>query len=137
MEDNFYEVSTERLIKPTSKQEERLQKAKNDFERERPIVSAVIKHLQNEIASLEKIDSITETSDPEKFMRQVDVNKKVCSVLKRDLTALEAKVRMFDKNKRQMRQILPVLLEPTPGSTSRGYLASKESTPNSRKKKRR
>lgn len=100
MEDNFYEVSTERLIKPTSKQEERLQKAKNDFERERPLVTEVIKHLKNEIATFEKIDSITETSDPERFMRQVDVNKKVCSVLKRDLLTLEAKVRMFDKNKK-------------------------------------
>lgn len=99
MEDNFYEVSSERLINPTPRQKEKNQQAKNLFERERPLVTEVIRHLKNAIEAREKIDSITETDDSEKFMRQVEINKQVCSILKRDLKMLEAKVKMFDNKK--------------------------------------
>lgn len=95
-EDNFY-VSSERLIKPTEKQQEKVQAAKNAFERERPIITAVIDYLKDEIAFREKIDSITETKDPAKFMHEVEANKIACSVLRKELKGLEAKVRMFDK----------------------------------------
>ena len=42
MEDNFDQASTERLIPPTKDQREKLQQSKNAFEKERPIINAVI-----------------------------------------------------------------------------------------------
>lgn len=96
-EDNFYTASTERLIKPTSRQQEKALQEKAAFERERPLVTTVIKHLQEQISFREKIDSVTEVKDPEAFMREVNVNKQVCNILRRDLNFLEGKARMFDK----------------------------------------
>lgn len=98
-EDNFY-TSSERLIKPTEKQQEKAQADKNAFERERPIIAAVINYLKDEIAFRERVDSITETADPTKFMIEVNANKQVCSILRRSLNGLEAKVKKFDKQKK-------------------------------------
>lgn len=98
-EDNFY-TSSERLIKPTEKQQEKAQAEKMAFERERPIIAAVINYLKDEIAYREKIDSIEEAKDPTKFMIEVNTNKQVCSVLRRSLRGLEAKVKKFDKPKK-------------------------------------
>lgn len=100
-EDNFY-TSSERLIKPTEKQQEKAQAEKMAFERERPIIAAVINYLKDEIAYREKIDSIEEAKDPTKFMIEVNTNKQVCSVLRRSLRGLEAKVKKFDKPKKQV-----------------------------------
>ena len=97
MEDNFYEASTERFIKPSTAQQEKAQQEKRAYERERPLVTAVIEHLREQIVFREKIDSVNETKDPEAFMREVNVNKQVCSILKRDLKYLEGKAKMFDK----------------------------------------
>jgi len=99
MEDNFYETSTERLIKQTSAQQIKAQQEKESFERERPLTTIVIAHLKEAIESREKVNSITETDDPEKFMRQVKVNQEVCSILKRDLNFLEGKAKMYDEKK--------------------------------------
>lgn len=99
MEDNFYQASTERLIPPTKDQRKKLQQAKNAFEKERPIVNAVIETLKKEISFREKVDSIKETKNVENFMREVEVNKQVCSILRKNLEALENQVKMFDKNK--------------------------------------
>lgn len=113
MEDDFYEASSERFIKPTSRQQEKAQQEKAAFERERPLVTAVIKHLKEQIAFREKLDSITETKDPEAFMREVNVNKQVCDILKRDLRLLETKAKMFDKG--ELQQVAPVMLPTFPG----------------------
>lgn len=101
MEDNFYEASTERLIKPTSRQQEKAQTEKLQFERERPLTTEVIKYLREEIAVRERIDSITAEvkNDPEAFMRQVFINKEVCTILRAHLRHLESKAKMFDKSK--------------------------------------
>ena len=72
-EDNFY-ISSEKLIKPTEKQQEKAQADKND--------------------------SITEMKDPTKFMIEVNTNKQVCAILRRSLNGLEAKVKKFDKPKK-------------------------------------
>ena len=98
MEDNFYS-STENLIKPTSAQQLKAQKEKDDYERERPLTTIVIKHLRAAIEEREKINSITERDDPEKFMRQVIINQEVCSILKRDINFLEGKAKMYDEKK--------------------------------------
>ncbi len=97
MEDNFYQVSTEKPIAPTEKQKEKVQQAKNAYERERPLITTVMERLKAEIKRLESIDSIEQLNDPEAFMREVAVNKQVCSVLKRELKVIETKVKMFDK----------------------------------------
>ena len=101
MEDNFYEASTERLIKVSTRQQEKAQKEKALFERERPLVTAVIAHLREQVAFREAVDSITETKDPEAFMREVNVNKQVRDILRRDLKFLESKAKMFDKGELQ------------------------------------
>ena len=96
MEDNFYLTSTERLIKPSAKQKEKFLHDKLIFEKERPLVTAVIKILKEEIKYRERVDSVTEISDPEKCMRQIDVNRQVCNILRPKVAALERKVRMYD-----------------------------------------
>lgn len=98
-EDNFY-TSSEKLIKPTDKQQEKAQAEKNAFERERPIITATINYLKEEIAHREKIDSITETKDAEKFMLEVRANQQACAILRRILNGLEVKVKKFDKQKK-------------------------------------
>lgn len=97
-EDNFY-TSSERLIKPTEKQQEKAQAEKNAFEREHPIITASITYLKEEIAHREKIDSITEIKDPEKFMLEVRANQQACAILRRILNGLETKVKKFDKQR--------------------------------------
>lgn len=99
MEDNFYQASTERLIAQPKEQQKKFQEDKISFKKERPLITAEIEHLKEEISSREKIDSITETKDPEAFMREVEVNKQVCTILRKYLKYLETKVRMFDDKK--------------------------------------
>ena len=96
MEDNFY-TSTERLINPPRKQQEKQQQNKNAFERERPLVTAEINHLKEEISIRERVDSIEHTDDVAKFMMEVEINKQVCAILRKYLSALETKVKMYDK----------------------------------------
>lgn len=99
MEDNFYQASTERLISPPKEQQKKFQQDKNAFEKERPLINAVIEHLREEISFREKVDSITETKNAEQFMREVEVNKQVCAILRNQLKVLETKVKMFgEKN---------------------------------------
>lgn len=99
MEDDFYKASTERLIKQPKAQQEKNQQLKNAYERERPLTTAVMERLKKEIAFREKIDSVEKTEDPEMVMREIAVNKQVCSILRRELSFLEGKARMFDSKK--------------------------------------
>ena len=99
MEDNFYQASTERLIKPPRKQEEKVQREKIAYERERPLITTVMKALEEEIAQREKVDAIKNTNDPEAFMREVAINQQVCAVLRQKLGKIKRKVNMFDKKK--------------------------------------
>lgn len=99
MEDNFYKVSTERLIKPPKEQQEKNRKDRISYEHERPLITAVMARLEEKIADYEKIDSIKNTTDPEAFMREVAVNKQVCSILQHELNAIKTKVKMFDEKK--------------------------------------
>lgn len=99
MEDNFYQASTERLIAQPKEQQKKFQQDKNSFQKERPLVTAVILSLREEIAYREKVDSITNTKDPEAFMREVEVNKQICAILTGYLRNLETKARMFDEGK--------------------------------------
>lgn len=99
MEDNFYKVSTERLIKPPKEQQEKTKREKIAYEHERPLITAVMARLEETIASYDKISSIKNTTDPEAFMREVVVGKQVCSILQRELNAIKTKVKMFDEKK--------------------------------------
>ncbi len=97
MDDNFYQASTERLIKTPKAQSDKLRKERIAFERERPLITKVMEHLKEDIAARERIDFIEEQGDPEKFMREVAVNKQVCAILRHELKIIENKVNMFDK----------------------------------------
>lgn len=99
MEDNFYLVSTERLIKPTKEQQKKVQRDRIAYEHERPLITAVMERIEKDISKLEKIDAVKNMDDPEKFMREIAVNKQVVSVLKRELNVIKVKVRMFDEKK--------------------------------------
>ena len=96
MEDNFYKASTERLIKPTERQQEKAQEDRNAFDKERPLITSVMKILEASISQREKVDSIKTTDDPEEFMREVAVNKQVCSILRQELEKIKGKVKMYD-----------------------------------------
>ena len=97
MEDNFYQASTERLIKTPKAQSDKLRKERIAFERERPLITKVMEHLKEDIAARERIDFIEEQKDPEQFMREVAINKQVCAILRHELNIIENKVNMFDK----------------------------------------
>lgn len=96
MEDNFYQTSTERLYATPKVRQEKLQKAKQDFERERPLITAVMERLENAVSSYEKVSAIKTTDNPEQFMREVEINKQVCAILGRELEFIKIKVRMYD-----------------------------------------
>lgn len=100
MEDNFYEVSSERLFPISKEQQLKQQKEQNEYERERPLITSVMKYLEREISRLEKVDSIKCTDDPEVFMREVKVNQEVCKILRQKLGTIKTKVRQFDKKKK-------------------------------------
>lgn len=97
MEDNFYQASSERLIPTPKAQTNKLKKEKIAFERERPLITKVMAHLEEDIAAREKIDFISEQTDPAKFMLEVNVNKQVCAILRHELGIIKNKVKMFDK----------------------------------------
>lgn len=97
MEDNFYQASSERLIATPKKQQEKLLQEKNVFERERPLATTVIERLEESIAFYEKVDSIENTKDPVAFMQEVEVNKKVCAILRKELSYIKTKASMYDK----------------------------------------
>ena len=99
MDDNFYQASSERFIPLTEKQQEKKQLSKTSYERERPLTTEVAEILKKEIESRERVDSITELKDPEAFMRQVFINKEVCSILRRVFNLIETKEKMFDNKK--------------------------------------
>lgn len=99
MEDNFYKVSTERLIQPPKEQQEKTKRDKILYERERPLITAVVKRLEEKISVYEKIDSVKNTTDPEAFMREIAVNKQTCAILRSELSWIKTKVKMFDDKK--------------------------------------
>ena len=97
MEDNFYQVSSERLIKPPKAQSDKLKKDRISFEHERPLITEVVKHIEKQISDREKVDFIKNKTDAEKFMREVDVNKQVCDILRHELSIIQTAIKKFDK----------------------------------------
>ena len=98
MEDNLY-TSTEGIIKIPKGQADKLSHEKVLYERERPLTTAVMERLEKDIAAREKVDFIKNTADPEAFMREVEINRQVCSILRRELNFLKGKARMYDSKK--------------------------------------
>jgi hypothetical protein len=53
--------------------------------------------LEKAISDREKIDAIKDTKNPENFMREVEVNKQVCAILRSELAIIKTAVKKFDK----------------------------------------
>lgn len=97
MEDNLYQRSSERLITPPMAQTERQLKAKMDYDREKPILSKLLERLYRQVEHYSSIDAIKCTDNPEKFMCEVEANKKVVAILRSEIGAIERLGKMFDK----------------------------------------
>lgn len=97
MEDNLYQRSSERLITPPQAQTDRLQKAKMEYEREKPILSKLLKRLHEQVDFYSRVDSIDCTSNSEQFMHEVRANKRVVAILRSEINAIERLGKMFDK----------------------------------------
>jgi len=97
MEDNFYQASSERLIPTPKAQADKIKKDKIAYNRERPLITSVMDRLEKAISDREKIDAIKDTKNPENFMREVEVNKQVCAILRSELDIIKTAVKKFDK----------------------------------------
>jgi hypothetical protein len=97
MEDNFYQASSERLIPTPKAQADKIKKDKIAYNRERPLITSVMDRLEKAISDREKIDAIKDTKNPENFMREVEVNKQVCAILRSELAIIKTAVKKFDK----------------------------------------
>ncbi len=97
MEDNFYQASSERLIPTPKAQADKIKKDKIAYNRERPLITSVMDRLEKAISDREKIDAIKDTKNPENFMREVEVNKQVCAILRSELATIKTAVKKFDK----------------------------------------
>ena len=99
MDDNLvYPTTSQRLIGEPKGQEKRRKEEREEYLAEKPLVSATVKHLEARIKFFHDINSITETNDSEKFMRQVAVNKMVADALTQELNRLEVIVKAHSKN---------------------------------------
>lgn len=97
MEDNFYQASSERLIPTPKAQADKIKKDKIAYNRERPLITSVMDRLEKAISDRERIDAIKDTKNPENFMREVEVNKQVCAILRSELAIIKTAVKKFDK----------------------------------------
>lgn len=97
MEDNLYQRSSEKLIPTPKAQEERILKAKREYEQEKPILKKLLERLHKQVEFYSGINAITCTDDPEKFMCEVKANKIVVATLQSEINAIERLGKMFDK----------------------------------------
>ena len=98
MEDNFYKMSSEKLFPKSNKTLDRLQAEKRAYEKEAPIISETIVRLKKQIEHYRSIDSVFVEDDPEKFMREVAVNKRIVAILIKEVERLERMVKIYGKD---------------------------------------
>lgn len=96
--DNFYAVSSEKLFQKSDKLIEANQKAKREYEREAPIIAETIERFKQQKEAFESVYRVKEENDPEKFMREVAVNKRVAVILDAEIKRLEGIVKTYGKN---------------------------------------
>lgn len=97
MEDNLYQRSSEKFITPPLAQEERMMKARREYDAEKPILSKLLERLHKQVDFYSSIDSIECTNNPAQFMHEVKANKRVVAILRSEISAIERLVTMFDK----------------------------------------
>lgn len=97
MDDNVYPTTSQRFIEEPKEQKRRRQKDYEAYLAEKPLIAKTIEHLNTRIEFLHDIDSVSELTDPEKFMRQVAVNKAVAAALTQELRRLELIVKAHGK----------------------------------------
>lgn len=98
MEDNFYKMSSEKLLPKSNKIAERFESDKRAYEKEAPIISETIARLTSQINFYKSIDSIAVENDPEQFMREVMVARRVVTILDKEVKRLERKVKLYGKS---------------------------------------
>lgn len=95
MEDDFYQMSSEKLFPKSEKVKSRMRADKNAYEKEAPIISETIARLDEQIEFYKSVKSIKTTDNPEQFMREVDVNKRITAILEREVNRLKGVVKSF------------------------------------------
>lgn len=97
MEDNLYQRSSEKLITPPRAQEDRMLKAKLEYESEKPILKKLLERLHRQVEHYSSIDAIECTDNAEQFMHEVKANQRVVVILRSEINAIERLGKMFDK----------------------------------------
>ena len=101
MEDNFYKASSEKLFPKSEKANSHFTKAKRAYENEAPIITETIDRFKEQAAFYESIYSVNTdiTNEPEEFMREIAVNKRIAAILNKEIKRLEGIVKVYGKNK--------------------------------------
>ena len=97
MDDSVYPTTTKRFIGEPEEQKKRREQAREEYLAEKPLIATTVEHLKRRIEFLHDINSISETQDPEQFMRQVMVNKTVAAALEQELNRLEVIIATHSK----------------------------------------
>lgn len=97
MDDSVYPANTHRFIDEPTEQKKRRKQEQEEYLAEKPLIAKTVEHLKSRIKFLHDVDSITEIKDPEKFMRQVMVNKMVAAALNQEVGRLEVIIKAHSK----------------------------------------
>lgn len=100
MEDDFYKVSSEKLFPKSGKMVAKFNKDKEAYEKEAPIISETIARLETQIAFYQSVKSIKTTDNAEKFMLEVNTNKKLVEILEREVNRLKGEVKKYSNEKK-------------------------------------
>ena len=97
MEDNLYQISSEKLFSVPKKQRQRELKQKLDYESEKPYLHEIQQYLREEKDSHDKVSAIAETKDVEKFMIEVRSNQRVVEILDNVINHIGGIVKKYEK----------------------------------------
>ena len=98
MEDNFYQTSSEKLFPKSDKTIEKAQKAKREYEKEAPIIAETIERFKQQKEAYGSVYAVKEEKNPENFMREIAINKRVAAILDAEIQRLEGIVKTYGKN---------------------------------------
>lgn len=92
-----YPTTSQRLIGEPKEQVKRREQEREEYLAEKPLIAETVKSLKARIEFFHDINSITETKDPENFMRQVTANKMVANILAQEVNRLEMMIKTHSK----------------------------------------
>lgn len=96
-EENFYPVSSERLLGTPKARAEKLEKEEREFRKEAPILEKLVEYLRQQADYYDRLSSISHPEDLEKFRCEVYAHQKIVGILKREIGEIEKLQKMFGK----------------------------------------